>query len=270
VIKKNFGGHSQLGTGLVAVMALVISVVTLSLVYVRHSQDPVATPIAAGANQSQSGFFQWPTDMEKLITQTAPSVATIFCADSQGSGWVLDERNRGTPLPGATDVTETEFPTNIITNHHVIESCLKDPEKIRVIAGGKRQQARLFNLDKRNDLALIVVADRLPPLQLAGKPQPGWWAMTYGTPFGVPGSVTIGNIVTMEKSWIVSTSPVNPGNSGGPLLNAEGHVMGTVTSSEKPSTSQNWNFSSSLPMLCRKILNCGSNDFGWAKKQSQS
>jgi len=266
VIKRNFRGLAFLATSLLAVCAIILSVVTLNLVHGHLSQDSVVTPISAGAGQSSATLFQWPADMEKLITQTAPSVATIFCADSQGSGWVLDERNRGTPLPGATDVTETEFPTNIITNHHVIESCLKDPEKIRVIAGGKRQQARLFNLDKRNDLALIVVADRLPPLQFAGKPQPGWWAMTYGAPFGVPGSVTIGNIVTMERSWVVSTSPVNPGNSGGPLLNAEGRVMGTVTSSEKQSTSQNWNFSSGLPMLCRKILKCGNNEFGWAKR----
>jgi S1-C subfamily serine protease len=206
--------------------------------------------------------------MEKLITQTAASVATIFCADSQGSGWVLDERDRGVPSPGATDVTDTDFPTNIITNHHVIESCLKDTGGIRVIAGGKRQQARLFNWDKRNDLALIVIADQLPPLQVSGRPQSGWWAMTYGAPFGRPGSVTTGNIVTIENSWVVSTSPVNPGNSGGPLLNAEGQVMGTVTGSDKEQTSQNWNFSSSLPMLCRKILACGTDEFGWAKKPS--
>ena len=245
----------------IALLALAVSIAALALATwaaIMKSTDNL------GTSDGVAALYTYPRDLEGVIIDAEASIATIYCKDGQGTGWVLGSKTRGKPASTGRTVSATEFPGNVITNHHVIEECIDSPDSIRVIAGGKRQLAKLFNWDKRTDLALIAIAEQLPDLKLSGKPQPGWWAMTYGTPFGAPGSVAIGNIINIDGSLVSTTSAVNPGNSGGPLFNALGEVMATVTGSGNGPGSQDWNFAAGLPMLCRVILSCEVDEFGWS------
>lgn len=242
-------------------LALLIAVCSLGL--------SVAILLSKSANQTPevregAAVFLPPPNLGLLLQSIRPGTATIFCEGGQGSGWILPERPRGKPTVSTTDVTWEKFPGNVITNHHVIEDCIDSPEEIRVIANGKRQDSRLFNWDKQTDLALVAISESLAPLDLGPRPVSGWWSMVFGTALGSPGSVATGNIINLDGALISTTSAVNPGNSGGPLLNSLGQVIGTVTGSDVGEGAQSWNYAAGLPMLCRKILSCRPDEFGWA------
>ena len=91
--------------------------------------------------------------------------------------------------------------------------------------------------DKRTDIALVKIdAKNLPALDLAAKPavKRGEWVIAIGSPFGFENSVSAGVVSGVHRAlpdgqmvpFIQTDVAVNPGNSGGPLLNAQGQVVG--------------------------------------------
>ena len=84
---------------------------------------------------------------------------------------------------------DQEFPVEVITNDHVIEKCHDNPRKVRAIANGETYDAILYSYDEENDLALVAIKQDVPALELSPKPEPGWWAVAVGTPYGLEGTV---------------------------------------------------------------------------------
>lgn len=138
-----------------------------------------------------------------------------------GSGFVYDKEGR------------------IITNHHVIEGA----RKIEVtFPDGTIETARVVGADSRNDLAVLdvdVSPEKLRPVELGSSDdlQPGQVAISIGNPFGLERTVTTGVISavgrTLELSdgrllfgLIQTDASINQGNSGGPLLDSHGRVIG--------------------------------------------
>lgn len=123
----------------------------------------------------------------------------------------------------------------IITNDHVVAT-----DKANVsLADGRQFPARVFRRDPERDLAALrVVASGLPAVPVADSRllRPGELIMAVGNPLGVPGAVTIGIVSsTPREVWvgrrllpemIRADVDLYPGNSGGPLVNAEGQVVG--------------------------------------------
>ena len=140
---------------------------------------------------------------------------------------------------------------NIITNAHVVQNSTT----IRVTFNeGYVASASLVGLDTYSDIAIIWVdvdASRLMPMTLMADSdliRVGQRAIAIGNPFGLSSSMALGIIsglgrnlrsaelidsnapVGFQNPSIIQTdTPVNPGNSGGPLLNSEGEVMGVTT-----------------------------------------
>lgn len=131
---------------------------------------------------------------------------------------------------------------DILTALHVVESA----ESIRVIfADGTESTAQVTAEQPENDIA-VLRADQPPPLlvpAVLGNPNAmsvGDEAFAIGNPFGLYGSISAGVISGFERTFQSPTSgemiegliqidtAVNPGNSGGPLLNRAGHVVGIV------------------------------------------
>ncbi len=122
----------------------------------------------------------------------------------------------------------------IITNAHVI----KDATEIVVQLTDRRQmQAEVVGKDATIDIALLKVdAEDLPAVNIGdpGELQVGEWVVAIGSPFGFENSVTAGIVSAKGRSlptdnyvnFIQTDVAVNPGNSGGPLFNLDGEVVG--------------------------------------------
>ncbi|HNP35870.1 MAG TPA: Do family serine endopeptidase [Woeseiaceae bacterium] len=131
----------------------------------------------------------------------------------------------------------------IVTNNHVIE----DADKISVIfEDGSTHPATLVGTDKKTDLALLKIdADQpLPFVQFgdSDKAEVGNWVVAIGNPFGFGGSATAGIISARGRDlqsgsyvdFLQIDAPINSGNSGGPIFDTEGRVIGINTAIYSP------------------------------------
>ena len=120
----------------------------------------------------------------------------------------------------------------VLTNAHVVEGA----DEVLVTLTDRREfKAKVLGADKRTDVAVLKVeATRLPSLVIgdSGKIRVGEWVIAIGSPFNLDNSVTAGIISAKARETgdylplIQSDVAVNPGNSGGPLINMRGEVIG--------------------------------------------
>ena len=129
----------------------------------------------------------------------------------------------------------------IITNNHVVEFA---DELMVTLSDNRKFKAKLIGRDEKTDMALIKIeAHNLPTLQLADSDNAkiGEWVLAVGNPFNLTSTVTAGiisakgrsiNLIggnTALESFIQTDAAVNPGNSGGALVDAEGRLLGINT-----------------------------------------
>lgn len=132
----------------------------------------------------------------------------------------------------------------IATNNHVIEGA----DDIEVnFANGSKLKAKLVGTDPKTDLALLKVepkaALKAVPFGDSRTMRIGDWVMAIGNPFGLGGSVTVGIISARGRNinagpydnFIQTDAAINRGNSGGPLFNMHGEVIGINTAIISPS-----------------------------------
>ncbi|HEY1058735.1 MAG TPA: DegQ family serine endoprotease [Limnobacter sp.] len=120
----------------------------------------------------------------------------------------------------------------ILTNHHVVDGA----ESIIVTFPDKREfKGKVIGSDQRTDVALVKIEGKgFPALKIGdvNKAKVGQWVVAIGSPFGLDNSVTAGIISAKGRDtgeylpFIQTDVAVNPGNSGGPLLNLDGEVVG--------------------------------------------
>ena len=132
----------------------------------------------------------------------------------------------------------------IVTNNHVIE----DSEQITVMLNdGTQLPARVIGRDTKTDLALLKVAPKKPlPATHFGdsdKARIGDWVIAIGDPFGLGSTVTAGIVSARNRNinagpyddFIQTDAPINRGNSGGPLFDMDGNVIGINSAIFSPS-----------------------------------
>ncbi len=126
----------------------------------------------------------------------------------------------------------------IVTNNHVIEGA---DEVLVYLSDGKRLEADVVGVDRKTDLAVLRV-DAEEPLPYASfgdssSADVGDWVMAIGNPFGLGGSVTLGIVSARNRdinsgpydNFIQTDAAINRGNSGGPLFDMNGDVVGINT-----------------------------------------
>ena len=203
-------------------------------------------------------LFSEPSNLEQFISDVSLSIVDIYCDDSGGTGFAYDQGG-----------VEAGYKTFVITNHHVIENCIDDSEKLSVSYGGKDAiptESRLFNWDEENDLALLEVKVDLPVLSDATDfASPGWWSMAIGNPGTVVkdeggvlyNATTFGRIIGIEdEKYNYTSAQINHGNSGGPLVNSRGQLIGVNTLGYANQEEGIWNVAIDTQTLCEKILKC--------------
>lgn len=164
----------------------------------------------------------------------------------------------------------------VITNNHVIENA----DEINVVfASGRTLQAELVGTDVETDVAVLkVVSDSpLPFVEFADSDEAevGDWVMAIGNPFGFGGSVSAGIISARNRDiqsgryddFIQTDAAINRGNSGGPLFNLNGEVIGVNTAIISP-TGGSVGLGFSIPanlvkQVSSQILEYGKPRRGW-------
>lgn len=169
-----------------------------------------------------------------------PSVVRVNSSSAQsagtGSGVVIDEEG------------------HVLTNNHVINGA----SSVEVVfADGSTSGAEIVGTDPANDLAVLDITDAsvdLKPAKIgdSGALRVGDSVLALGTPFSLEGTLTQGIVSALDRTYasgsttrpirgmIQTDAAVNPGNSGGPLLNCTGEVIGINTLLENP-TGENVN-----------------------------
>ena len=140
-------------------------------------------------------------------------------ASSLGSGFIIDKNG------------------TIITNNHVINNA----DDIVVKVGDKEYNAKIIGADPYADIAVLKIdsKDIFKPVKFGNsdKARVGDWVIAIGNPFGLGGTVTSGIIsarnrdinLTRYDDFIQTDASINQGNSGGPLFNLKGDVVGVNT-----------------------------------------
>ena len=186
--------------------------------------------------------------VQRTAPQTLPSPFGSQGAEVTGSGFVLDSEG------------------HIVTNEHVVEGA----ERVAVVfANGDREQARVVGSDASTDVAVVRLEDRdrdLTPLPLgsADALQIGDSVVAIGSPFGLQGTVTAGIVSALHRELrapngftidgaIQTDAALNSGNSGGPLLDVRGRVVG-VNSQIQTGTGGNVGIGYAVPIETAKRI----------------
>ncbi len=190
--------------------------------------------------------------------------------DSNGSGGG-DQPRRGTALGSGFIIDPTGY---IVTNNHVIENA----DEITVtLHDGTSLKAKLIGHDERSDVALLKVESDKPlpavPFADSDTARVGDWVLAIGNPFGLGGSVTAGIVSARGRDihqgpyddFIQTDAAINRGNSGGPLFNMDGQVIGINTAIYSPSGGS-IGIGFSIPSNMAKQVVEQLRDFGRAKR----
>jgi S1-C subfamily serine protease len=162
----------------------------------------------------------------------------------------------------------------LVTNFHVIKSCIGDQ---KIFAGndlnsrfplqllsydGSYWSEKDKHLDGFVDLALLEASRNLQGLSLSlDRPRLGHWVMVAGYPSDSSGnpirSFTVGTLTGIDDYDLLMTDAgINDGNSGGPLINSKGEVLGTVFSAEDLTKFENMGFAQPLEFHCGVVFDC--------------
>jgi len=132
----------------------------------------------------------------------------------------------------------------VVTNNHVIEGA--DEIIVNFSDGSKLKVDKVIGKDTKTDLALLKVTPKKPLHAVtfgnSGTLKVGDWVMAIGNPFGLGGSVTVGIISAKQRDinsgpyddYLQTDAAINKGNSGGPLFNMDGEVIGVNTAIISP------------------------------------
>jgi len=264
-----------------------------------HNSASVIVPAAAQLTlPAMAQQARWGTlpNLADLVEAASPSVVQIEVR-SQARAQTMRQFGpnpfQGTPFEdffqGAPGAPQGEMPDQrgsgsgffveggyIVTNNHVVE----DASKMTVaLSDGRRFDAELVGTDPKTDLAVIKLVNgrdlpRPLPWGDSSKARPGDSVFAVGAPFGLSNTVTAGivsargrNLSGQYDDFIQVDAPINRGNSGGPLLDYSGAVIGVNSQIFSPSGG-NVGIGFSIPSdqargIVQQIVQNGSVQRGW-------
>jgi len=187
-------------------------------------------------------------DLAERLLPTVVNISTKQRSNSPGGNFEeFFEDFPGRGLPEATALGSgfiIDDEGYIVTNHHVVDGASEITVRLH---DDTKLAARIIGTDERTDLALLKVEGdgRLPNAGWgdSDRARIGDWVMAIGNPFGLGGSVTAGIVSARGRDirsgpyddFIQTDAAINRGNSGGPLFNMDGQVIGVNSAIYSPS-----------------------------------
>jgi S1-C subfamily serine protease len=209
------------------------------------TRSDVDHAVQSGIQKAQDEQRNAPPDAATAYHRILPSLVTVLAHSPS---------HQGKSTGNGASPAESELGTGVVVNAqgavltalHVVQGA----DRIQVrFSDGTRTTAQVLRRQPDNDMA-VLAADRLPqvvvPAVLGGKVQVGDAVYPVGNPLGLEDSLTAGIVSALDRSidtqgggtlkgLIQFDAAVNPGNSGGPLLDRDGDVVGIVTALANPS-----------------------------------
>nr|WP_321456356.1 Do family serine endopeptidase [uncultured Cohaesibacter sp.] len=215
--------ETQSGPGSVADLAerLTPAVVNISTISLTAAEGAVPMPKVPDGSPFKKFF-------DDYFDEDMGDIERKKSLQSLGSGFVVDAKGL------------------IVTNYHVISEADQISVKLH---DGSNYRADLVGYDSKTDLALLKIdaGKPLPTVSFGGAKalRVGDWVMAVGNPFGLGGSVSIGIVSARNRNinsgpyddFIQTDAAINQGNSGGPLFDMYGHVVGVNTAIISPTGS---------------------------------
>jgi putative serine protease PepD len=221
--------------------ALAIGTGAGAAIYAGSTGNSSSSPTTVIASVPAQPAASTTTSLTELYKNVAPGVVDIVVNESSGGFG-----DQGAQAEGAGFVVDNSG--DIVTNQHVVDGATA----IKVtFQDGKTAKATLVGTDPSTDIAVIKVdvsSSELHPLTFASSAavQVGQSVAAIGSPFGLPETLTSGIVSALNRTIsapnkysisgaIQTDAPINHGNSGGPLLNSSGQVIGVNAQIESDS-----------------------------------
>jgi serine protease Do len=228
--------HSiYLAAGLFALIAFLLGIFIGGSLSTASEQPVPVTPPPVHRE-----LLEFSDAFAEIAEKLNPSVVNITCTEMH------EVENLQETLRDEDDDNQFGFGSGVIidtsgfilTSNHVIESANRIEVKL---SDNRKFLAKMVGQDRETDLALIKVESEKPlpaaPLGDSNQLKPGQWVMAIGNPFVYDHTVTVGVISALNRNlgtnifdnFIQTDAAINFGNSGGPLLNIKGEVIGINT-----------------------------------------
>lgn len=226
-----------------------------------ENEQPVAQSTESNPTTSADvNLYEPPADLKALIDTAKKSVFLVECGDYYGTGWVIDTAAQPVIRPGRERTQDPAESSLVVTVHHVIDGCIKKPKKLTAYWGFQEYDLELLNWDKKTDIALLSMESKRPGLHVGRRPLGGAWALSLGFPLDFVRPVPlIGAVIDSEEENVVVQMDIQPGNSGSPMLNSDGEVIGTLKEAfidQAKEEAFGWALANSLTVMCQAIFDC--------------
>lgn len=159
-------------------------------------------------------------DPARVAEIGAASSVTVFSGSGLGTGFAFGAGDDGGSI--------------VVTNFHVVAKGRALPFRtVQVHVGDERLPAHPYRWDADLDIALLEVEAEMPILESAYfgdvPPTVGDPVLAFGSPEGLQDTATVGIISAIRSTWLQTDAQINHGNSGGPLLDRDGRVLGITS-----------------------------------------
>ena len=233
------------------------------------TQQSLATPGEAQTEEispqaervMQDPLFREPEDLGPFIAQVRQSTVTVGCAGGTGAGVIIDTTATPKVRPRMREAYTEEYSQIVVTAEHVIRDCKDKPRALSVKVGSTSVPATLMHWDRNTDVATIGIASNAPAIPPYSFTPGGTWVMTLGAPidrFLVP---LIGEVIHDAGTELIIQMTIRPGNSGGPVVNSRGELVGIMTATlldEESEAPVGWSYAAPIEILCEKVFECSS------------
>lgn len=242
-------------------LTLVVALASAGMSAYAISKVTSTTPVDNLASPIEDGdLFVPPADLARFIRTVEESVVEIVCFGT-GTGFAYD-----------LAVEDADYKTVVVTNYHVVSECLDDPSAMEIYTYNQYEtpaKYRVRGVDEENDVALLEIVEELPILYGSEYfAERGWWTMVIGNPVDATfeneedwrtlfNATTFGQIsYVLDDYFNYTSATINGGNSGGPLLNSRGEVIGINTQAGASTEYGVWNVAFDMAVLCKTLIVC--------------